>query len=405
MTKKQDKSAPSETIRGFHVGSTAEIEHLITAEDIQKFVEMTGDDNPIHLDRKFAEKTHFKGIIAHGMLGASFLSTIIGKHIPGKGALWLSQTIEFLLPVRIGDRLKIRAEVTQVNVRQQLLHLKMEILNQYQQLILKGESKVKALKFEEAEEKPVAISKNHTVIITGASRGIGAATALMLAEQKHRVVICYRNDEEGATSVAKKIKTMGSEVLCVKADMANAQDIRRLVSVTVDRFGEISALVNNATPKIIYKPFLNTSVEEFRAHLEVTFFGPLQLIRESLPFLEKSRRGVVINLGTIATDNVPPAHLSAYTTAKAALVHLTKSLAQEFGPKGIRFNVVSPGMTETSLIADTPEKARMLFKMRAPLQRLAQPEDIAQGIAYLLSEAASYITGETLHICGGTVMV
>ena len=100
------------------VGAIAEFEHVLTAEDIRRFVDMTGDDNPLHVDRAYAERTSFKGIVAHGMLTASFLSTIVGKHLPGRGALWMSQSVEFLLPVRVGDRLRIRAEVTAVQVSQ-----------------------------------------------------------------------------------------------------------------------------------------------------------------------------------------------------------------------------------------------------------------------------------------------
>ena len=107
---------------------TKEITHLITQEDVNKFADLTGDDNKLHLDEKYASKTSFKKPVVHGMLGASFISTIIGTEIPGDGALWFSQTLEFLLPVRVGDEITVMAEVTKKRDRDQAIELKVKIL-------------------------------------------------------------------------------------------------------------------------------------------------------------------------------------------------------------------------------------------------------------------------------------
>ena len=115
----------------FYVGYKASFKHRITRNDVENFVSLTGDDNKLHVDTKYAEKTEYKGIVVHGMLGASYISTLVGKYIPGDGALWLSQSIEFLNPIRIDDELLISAEVVSTNNSLRILSLKIEISNQF----------------------------------------------------------------------------------------------------------------------------------------------------------------------------------------------------------------------------------------------------------------------------------
>src|ERR1700759_4803645 len=127
------------------VGDTRTLVREIGEADVRRFVEMTGDDNPLHVDRAFAETTSFREIVVHGMLGASFISTIIGTQLPGPGALWVSQNLEFLLPVRLGDTLRVSATVIAKHARDQLLELETTIVNQSGQTVLSGAGKVKVL--------------------------------------------------------------------------------------------------------------------------------------------------------------------------------------------------------------------------------------------------------------------
>jgi 3-oxoacyl-[acyl-carrier protein] reductase len=133
-----------------NVGDKEALRHTITKSDIEKFVQLTGDDNRLHVDEKFARTTHFKKPVVHGMLGASFISTIIGTKLPGDGALWFSQSLEFLLPVRVGDALTVTAEVLKKNDKEQIIELKTEIHNQNRQIVTKGIAKVKVIETEVA---------------------------------------------------------------------------------------------------------------------------------------------------------------------------------------------------------------------------------------------------------------
>ena len=123
------------------IGLTKELKHTITIDDLEKFVELTGDDNRLHVDKEFVSKTKFKHPVVHGMLGASFISTIIGTKLPGDGALWFSQNMEFLLPVRINDTITVRAEVIKMEDKDKIIHISTEIFNQKKQIVLRGVAK------------------------------------------------------------------------------------------------------------------------------------------------------------------------------------------------------------------------------------------------------------------------
>lgn len=388
-----------------NIGDTASFTRTITEQDIRQFVELTGDDNPLHTDNEFALRTSYKRPVVHGMLTASFISTLVGKYLPGPGALWIAQNFEFCLPVRLNDTLHIHATVLSKHAGQRALTLTMEVKNQHSQIILKGEGKIKMLEIEikenEVETKPI----KKVTIITGASRGIGATTALYLAKQGHTVIINYLSNHSDAEKIMNIIKQQGGNGQIYQADVTDMNAIMKMVAHVTSTYGSITGLVCNATSKIIAKTFDELSWDDLQDHLDIQLKGMFNCVKAVLPHFEKNKMGSAVIMGSVATDNVPPVKWAGYTLAKSALSSLTKSLALEYGPKGIRFNLVSPGMTDTDLIADIPEKAKLLATMQTPLRRLAKPQDIAQAISFLLNDESSYISGETLRVCGGQIML
>lgn len=389
----------------FQVGEIAELTHVITQSDVEKFVALTGDDNPLHVDKQYAKTTVFKEPVAHGKLGASFISTLIGKHIPGDGALWVSQSFEFLLPVRIGDTLTISAKIIEKHDTQRMLVLETDIVNQHKQTVVRGVAKVK--KMEQAEhvvestDTPVA----PVVIVVGASRGIGAQTAIQLAGAGYRVAVVYFKDKSGADEVVATITSQDGQASAYCADVRDSVAVAGMVTAVIRQYGTVTDLVFGDTSKIIATDFGSLTWPDMASHLDIQVKGAFHCIQNVLPEFCQNKRGSVVVVGSVATDGTPPLKWAGYTASKAALVSLVKSLAVEYGPQGIRFNAVYPGMTDTGLIADIPEKARMLAKMQTPLRRLAQCEDIAGTIAFLLSPAARHITGETIRVNGGQVML
>ncbi len=405
------------SIQDFKIGERASFKHRITEDDVRKFVDLTGDDNPLHVDPKFAEKTPFKGIVTHGMLSASFISTMIGKYIPGEGALWVSQHLDFLLPVRLNDELEISAEVTHIHLRQNLLHLSVQIANQHGQKVLRGDCQVKVLSssniesptkddvLQKEKEAKIRNVSDQIAIVTGASRGIGAAIAKRLAMNGYKVVINYHSDHEGAERTLEEIQKSGGTAILAKADISKMDEVQKMFEATTKKWGTISALVNNASPRIVEKKIQETRWEDIQSQMDVQLKGSFHCIKAALPFFEENQSGAIVNIGSQVADAHPPATWLAYNLAKSSVHSLTRSLAESLGPKGIRINTVSPGMVDTSLIAHVPEKTKLLTEAQTPLRKLATPEDIADAVEFLLSPKASHITGETLRVNGGKAML
>lgn len=386
------------------VGDKAEIKHVITESDVDKFIDLTGDDNKLHIDSEFAEKTHFKKRVVHGMLGASFISTIIGTKLPGDGSLWFSQNLEFLLPVRVGDEITVVAEVISKNQKEQIVELQTDIFNQNKQKVTTGKAKVKVI---EPEEKEITseVKSSRKALVIGASGGIGSAVTLLLAENGFDIALHYHSSEGKINSLQKKIQDMGVSVYAVKADITKESDVKEMILTTTRKFNNLSAIVYCPTPSTPAINIKNLEWKEFEKHLEVNIKGLLNVVKNVLPGMEQQKYGRIVCITSQYTEGTPPAELSHYVSAKYALNGLVKSLAVELASKGITVNLVSPGMTDTELIADVPEKIRLLVAAKSPVRRLASVEDVANAVLFLVSEKSSYINGETIRVNGGQVML
>jgi 3-oxoacyl-[acyl-carrier protein] reductase len=387
------------------VGDKAEIRHIVTQTDIDRFVELTGDDNKLHIDKEYAAKTPFKKPVAHGMLGASFISTIIGTKLPGDGALWFSQSLEFLLPVRVGDELLIKAEVLKKLDKLQAIELQTDIFNQDKQKVTAGIAKVKIIEQETEKAEVLLTPATHkTALVVGASGGIGRSACLQLARDGFDIGIHYYSNEQAAKTLKAEIEKLGRRAECVKADTSNEEGVKDLVASIQRRFDTLTVLVNCATSRIVNLKFEDLDWADMQRHLDMNIKSNFYLLKYCIPLFNENKYGKVILMTTQAIET-PNAEWLPYITAKTALHGFGKALAVELAGKGIRINMISPGMTETDLIADIPEKARLVTAAKTPLRRLAKPGDIASAISFLASDKSDFITGETLRINGGQVMI
>lgn len=387
------------------VGDEAEILHTITLHDVDTFANLTGDSNPLHMDESYAKMTPFRRRVVHGMLTASFISTIIGTKLPGEGALWYEQRIRYLAPVRIGEKIRIWAKVKQKSVAQRILVLETVVFGEGNRKVIEGEGKVKVMKKEnEAGIISNLRDEKGAVIITGSSRGIGAAVAIKLAAEGYPVVVNYVHNATSAKEVQRAITANGGRALAIQADVTRQADILEMVNNALQTFSSIDGIVNNATLPIDSTDFIQLSWENIQSHIDIQIRSAFHLCQAVIPHFLEKKSGAIVNIGSVYVDNAPPVKITPYCLAKSALVALTRCLAVEFGPKGIRVNMVSPGMTDTDLISNTPEKVKMVTKMQTPLRRLALPEDIADTVAFLISEKARHITGQNIRVCGGVVM-
>jgi 3-oxoacyl-[acyl-carrier protein] reductase len=338
------------------------------------------------------------------MLGASFISTVIGTKLPGTGALWVSQNIEFLLPVRLGDVLTVSCTVLKKYERDRLLELDTRIVNQNRQLVLTGQGKVKLLTTSAPGEKNVPAVRPQVAIVTGGAGGIGKAICLRLAKDGYHVVVNYRGHGDRATEVVAEINAGNTRSIAVQADISNEAGAEKLYKAAVHEFGGVSVLVNNASPHINPKAFCATEWIDVQKQLDVQVKGAFLMTRACVPEMSARHWGRIVNITSQVIDGPPSVTWTGYAMAKGALAVFSKYMAAELGPHGITVNCVSPGMCETSLIGDVPEKTQLIIARQTPLRRLAKPADVAAAVAHLVSVDAGFVTGDTIAVNGGMVM-
>lgn len=243
-------------------------------------------------------------------------------------------------------------------------------------------------------------------LITGASSGIGAATARLFAGLGARVAIAYGRNAAGAEEVARGIRVAGGNALTFAADMRQSADVHKLVTEAVLQLGPIDILVNNAGSLIERQRFLEISEERWSEVINLNLTSAMLCAQLVTPSMIERKRGVIINIVSIAGRNGGGLGAGAYATAKGGLITLTKALAKELAPQGVRVNAVSPGVIDTPFHENfsTPEMIANFVKT-IPLGRVGTSEEVANAIAFLASDAASYITGETLEVNGGQLML
>ena len=237
------------------------------------------------------------------------------------------------------------------------------------------------------------------VLITGASRGIGAEIAKYLAKEGLKVWINYRSSANEADKVKEEIEKEGGVASVIGFDVTDESAFVDAIKTIIDSDGELSYLVNNAgitNDKLA----MRMSVDDFRgvidANLTSTFVG----CREALKVMSKKRFGSVVNVASVVAEmgNIGQAN---YVASKGGVISMTKTFALEGSARGIRFNCVTPGFIETDMTANINEKVKSAMLDRIPLKRFASPKEVASVVAFLLSEEASYITGETIKVNGG----
>ena len=244
--------------------------------------------------------------------------------------------------------------------------------------------------------------KGKTAVVTGASRGIGRAIAIKLAKLGANIVVNYRNSVEAVQEVVKEIEALGVKALAVQCYISNFNDVENMIKQSMAEFGSIDILVNNAG---ITKDglLMRMKEEEFDSVIDINLKGAFNCTRHVSAIMLKQRSGRIINISSVSglTGNAGQVN---YSAAKAGILGMTKAVARELASRGVTCNAVAPGYIQTDMTDVLSDKVKEAITNTIPLKRLGNPEDVANAVAFLASEEASYITGQVISVDGGMVM-
>lgn len=243
---------------------------------------------------------------------------------------------------------------------------------------------------------------NKVAVVTGSSRGIGAAIAMRLAAQGAKVMVNHRSSAAGAAEVVSAIKQNGGEAIVVQADVSQFEEAERLINATIDTYGQIDILVNNAgTTRDML--IMKMKPEDWELVLRTNLFSAYNCSKAVTRPMMKKRSGRIINI-TSVVGLAGQAGQTNYAASKAGLIGFTKALAKELGSRNITVNAIAPGFIPTALTEVLPEEMVQASIANTPLGRLGTVEDVASAVVFLASEEASFITGQVLTVDGGLVM-
>ncbi|MDQ3065748.1 MAG: SDR family oxidoreductase [Actinomycetota bacterium] len=380
-------------------GESVSWSHTVTAEEVDAFVALSGDDNPLHLDDSFARQNGFRGRVVHGMLVGAFLSKVLGTILPGPGVIWLSQTMRFQAAVYVGETIEVVVKIAHKSESLRTLVLETTVRTESGAVGLTGEAKVMMLATVQTVpwEEMVAV-------VTGGGRGIGAAVSRAFGEKGARVVVNYRERPEAAEEVVAAIVAGGGESIAVQADVSTKEGASALAQAALERFGRVDILVNNATPSIDRKPLLELEWDEVDRYWQTYVQSTFTLTQELVPGMRERGFGRIVHVLTTAMWGVPPQGTAGYVAGKSGLWGLAKAMAVELAPLGITVNAVSPSAVMTEQWDSTSDNRRRAMGLRIPAQRLATAEEVAATVVYLASNEASYVTGANFPVAGGEVM-
>lgn len=243
--------------------------------------------------------------------------------------------------------------------------------------------------------------EGRTALVTGGSSGIGSATCELLAARGARVAVNYRSGRGRAEELVKTIGNAGGEAIAVSADVTSVEESEALVKAVAETLGPVDILVNSAGAFWETRPFEDVDPELWHRSMALNFYGAAHCCKAVLDSMRAQGRGSIVNLSSIVSRSGGPGETVHYASAKGALETMTYSIAREYAPVGIRVNAVAPGLIDTPVHDSNRERFQRIAQGYAPLGRPGTAQEVAEVVAFLASEAASYVTAQIWHVNGG----
>ena len=383
----------------WNVGDKKSFIHNFTEQDVNQFISLTGDSNPIHTNESFAKSHYLGDKVVHGMLAATYISKLVGEQIPGKGALWKSFSLDWIIPIRIGDKITFEVEVIKIYKSTGMMDLKVYGKDCHSKEIkLEGNATVFNLTKNVSKNK--VETKNKVVLLTGSTGSVGRAICEKLVEKNYKLILLAR-DKDKLNKLAKVYKKDCLHSICV--DLTNLNQLMKQLE-EIPNFINIVGFVHAASlPIAKIKCSHPSQIDHTNNHNLVTSQSFQAICSYLVPKFVNG--GSIISILTNIISGSPPENMSSYVAAKSALWGLTKSFAIELGPKGIRSNAISPGMINTSYTLDISPKEKQIEALKTPLRRLCNECDVANVVSFLLSEQSAFINGANIPLNGGINIV
>ena len=429
------------TARQWQIGDRREITHQFTQSDLDIFADLTGDHNPIHMNVSFASRSAAGGQVVHGMLAASFISTLVGMEIPGPGALWNTFQVNWREVIRLGDTLRFSATISAINSALNILVLKIVgcDINDADKVFFDGTAKVMLISHGTnqqslsvpacgAQEDSSAGSREHQpvgeclkeigadnndevltshvlsgkiITVTGATGVLGTAICQRLVRDGAKLLLWGR-DHNKLTAMRRMLGQSVIDVSC--CDLSDITSVTQNAGI-LSQGREIFGIIHAAAAPLNNLDVIDIrNMEELRNHLAVDVLSLQALVTAFMSSGRKTPGRFIIAVLTQAIFDTPPTKMSAYVSAKMACWSLIRSLALELGPKGIRSNAVSPGLMETPYSGNISAVAKKIEEASSPMRRLCEPQDVAEAVAFLYNPLAGFINGINLPVTGGLRM-